>query len=326
MVLPALRRLVSNIVRTLEAPESEVKPESIDTFCVTGEVVAFPPLLRHIEASLGHPLVVLDPFEASRFDPGEAAPDPATRSAFARAVGLSLSGHLYTPNLLHTRFAQERVQATEKTQWWVVGLFALFAAVALGVNSWLGFRVRDSHSARADLTKRLAQYVPPLELKDIQALAVKAKTEQEGVARLCQDYLCLAVIREVFALTPPGVRLLSLDAELGAPSAREAAEGEAAEKAKREAGSGGQGTGGKEGGGSAAPKPKQSSSAKANRVVLEGVIPGDPQAAVTILTIYMHSLDRSLILRAPVLEETVTDVGEGDAVLRFRLRVSLADY
>lgn len=333
LVLPALKRLVANIERTLEYESGDLKAEGIDRLCVSGEIVAYKPVLDYIGAQLGCAMKVLDPFAGSHVAADVAVPESPGSAVLGQAAALALSESFPTANLLATQSERARAEATQSAQWWVVAIFVLLAAAALGANYGLGRALQRKQAERASLMERLAQAGPRVGLSDVEALALSARTEQARSAALCRDYQSLAVLGEVLAITPPAVRLLLLDADLSVvpgppPAAPTVLPGQGG--AARDGGPGAAGAATAPATSarldSAAPPVPPSGGrpavpTKTNSMTIEGVVPGDPQAALSHLAVFMHDLGRSQLLRDPQLEESTMDTGDGDSVLRFKLRV-----
>ncbi|MFP4476338.1 MAG: hypothetical protein ACLFOY_12330 [Desulfatibacillaceae bacterium] len=292
LMLPAVERLVRQLERTLAHHSGGLGYERVATIYVAGAVTAYPYFLKYISDQLGIECKPIDPLDpnlafASDIPPPSA---PGERADYSLALCAALSTNERTPNLLYTYENKEVDRAVSRIN---LGIFTGFIAcvvVALGLFLWQNGKVAEKQAEKQRLDRIYTSYEKLLDQADITALSQAVVARNRTVAEAGERYLPVALVKELAAVTPASVRLLSVTADF-AP-----AKGKDDDK-----------------------KP-----ARANLVV-EGIIPGDKAISEAALASYLWRLSASPVFASPTVQrnEAVAYPGEGQ-VLHFFLNVRAA--
>ena len=175
------------------------------------------PSLTTSGQSLGIKTEIMDPLgPANVFSTSVPPPlSMAERMPYTATLGLALSDNARTPNLLFTfKERQEQAAVTRINR----GIFSLFMSVVLFLGGFLIYQEylsRQKHAEISTLQLELAQYSPAVDQNLVMQTAAKVKNQQQILKRKASEYLGIAVLSELSALTPANIRLLSITADLG---------------------------------------------------------------------------------------------------------------
>ncbi len=217
---------------------------------------------------------------------------------FNEAVALALSSMDSTLNLKHT-YKQRAKNAAKIMASNLLALAALvLVALAVGSYLWGTSVVEDRSLTLKGLEAKLSQGASVDEIK-LQLMAGKAGMRQARVRDVVSRYRSLALLTEISDLVPEGVRILSLEFDLGVdPILIEANE------AKQEA--------------------KPDDAAPLREVLLDGIILADEREHETMLVRLMANLKSSLLFETVSVQKNDVEVfvPEG-AVMHFVIKASL---
>ena len=233
VVGPALQRLARNIERTLEYYATSLQERGISRVYASGVIAQSQVLSAAVGTHLGTEVVPLDPFVGCESRPGQVPPTLAERVLFTDAAAAALALSYRTPNLLLTQSDRAKHAGESRRSFGILTFLGVVFALCVGIELWQLRALRQSRAERGRLWRQLQGYEPAVEPESVQALVIKARSMRERYRDLSHQQLGVAVVGEVASLTPPEVRLLKLDADLGPTSAavereRRAEQGETA--------------------------------------------------------------------------------------------------
>ncbi len=217
MIRPAVERLVRQLERTFEHAANELGSESVEMIFFSGDICTNVMLIDFIRSQIGLRTALLDPMDPAL--PGVAniqVPESsADRLTYNLTIGLALCSDETAPNLLNT--FQQRDQAHRATVLnRNLAMAFLVAVLAMtGVLFWQQSVLKGKRAELADLRAKVETYRPRMDTTAIMVQAGKAKSRLAALGTLSRRYESLAVAREIALLTPPDVRLLSLNLNLG---------------------------------------------------------------------------------------------------------------
>lgn len=298
LVHSSLERLIRQVERTFEYRSRLGVGEPVERIFISGAANIREPIIDHISQSLGIKTEIMDPLGPANFF-STSVPPPlsmAERMPYTATLGLALSDNSRTPNLLFTfKERQEQAAVTRINR----GIFSLFLSVVLFLGGFLiyqGYVSRQKHAEISTLQLELAQYSPAVDQNLVMQTAAKVKNQQHILKRKASEYLGIAVLGELSALTPANIRLLSITADLGGiPEAQ----------------------------------PKETKSGQQSKVVskslvLDGIVRGESQNLESSLARFLLKLGSSPMFINPTIHsssyETYQDIGE---VLHFVLKIGL---
>ncbi len=220
---------------------------------------------------------------------------------FNEAVALALSSLESTLNLKHTY--KERAKNAVKVMVSNMVALATLLLVMLAVGSYLwGMSVVEDRSLTLKgLEARLSQGASVDEVK-LQLMAGKAGLRQTRVRDVVTRYRSLALLTEISDLVPDGVRILSLEFDLGLdPTLVKANEAKKVEQASN-----------------------PDDSAPVRNVVLDGIILAGEHGHETMLVRLMANLKSSLLFDSVLVQKSDVEVfvPEG-VVMHFIIKASL---
>jgi hypothetical protein len=201
-------------------------------------------------------------------------------------LGLALSDNSRTPNLLFTFKDKEEQAAVAHINRSIFWVFMSVVLILMSVFVWQEYSSRQKKAELSRLTQELAQYVPAVDQSSIMQLAARVKNQQSILREKANEYLGMAVLSELSALTPPNIRLISISADLGwmaEPQAKDTV------------------------------TPGQSKSV-AKSLVIDGIVKGDSQTFEASLARFLMKLESSPIFINPAIHsnapETYHEIGE----------------
>jgi hypothetical protein len=240
------------------------------------------------------------------FDPGtdfwEDTSPPSSlsdRLAYTAALGLALSSNSRTPNLIYTYRDKELEARVASINRGVFIAFMLTISLLSAFYLWQGRMMESNQRKLADLEQQLAQYKPLVDQNLVVQTASKVKAQNQVLKEQCKDYLAVAVLSDLSALTPSNIRLTGVVMDLGRAQP-DTTKGQQKSQGKEQA----QGSG--------------------KSVVVEGVVVGDRQSMEASLAQYLMKLGGSPIFVDPGVHSSVVEsYDEEGEVLRFTLKMGL---
>lgn len=288
MLMPAMERLIRQIERTFEHYNLNFHNEGIKKIYISGSVTSNQMIIDHIGSQLDLPIVVMDPFSApGSFTEMVKVPNGAAdKEGFVPAIGLALSNNRRTPNFLYTHQDKENAERVRNNNTRVLTACLIFLIFLIAVFSWQERRVDQKRIEVAKLNDKLLSFTPPAERDIVLALYAQTKNKRQAMKQMAARYAPVSMITELSKLTPPHIRLLSMDASFTPPSGTEA------------------GT-------------------IAGTLVLEGIVFSNEESFETLLTSYLFGLKGSPIFEKPQLINKRTIYYNGKEVLRFDAKLEL---
>ncbi len=291
MILPALERLVKQVERTFEYYFT-ISEKRVNKIYISSVMNLYKPMSEYIGKQLGFEN------EAEMLDigaAGAAALKGATlseRSAFIPAAGLALSDNSYTPNLLFTYKDREKAATVSRTN---VGTFVAFmsiVSVCALIYFYQGYALAKKKTVIAGLQKELSLNTPLVDRNMVTQLVAGVKERNRAVM---SRYMGMGLINELSALTPSSIRLTGVKIELGGvlPGYRG----------------------------------KESATATAENLRVDGVVTRERSAAEAALSGYMMKLDGSPVFNQIKVQsssyEEQKEGQKGASRLRFTLSMKV---
>jgi Tfp pilus assembly PilM family ATPase len=297
MVRPALERLIRQVERTFEFYARLGKGKPVERIFISGAVDIRGAIISNISHSLGIKTEIMDPLNPAIPFLTEAMP-PASISAralFTSTLGLALSNNSRTPNLLFTFVDKEEQAAVTRINRSIFVVFMSVISVLFIYFLWQGHVSNQRHAEISKLQQELTQLSPPVDENLVMQTAGMVKSEQRILKGRANEYLGIAVLSELAALTPANIKLISITSDFGRLQ-----EGPVKD---------------------ANPEQKKTVS---RSLVIDGIVQGDSGAWEASLAHYLMRLGSSLVFINPTVysstPETYQEVGE---VLHFILKMGL---
>jgi Tfp pilus assembly PilM family ATPase len=299
LVGPALERLVRQVERTFEYSSRLGRGESVEKIYISGTVNVCPAIIKYLGRSMAIETEIMDPLNPVNPSAWTVKPPAcfSERIPFTTALGLALSDSSRTPNLLFTFKDKEEHAAVSRINRSIFRTFLCVVLVLMSVFLWQEYSNRQKKAELARLNRELAQYSPIVDQNLITEIAARVKKQEKVLKEKASEYVGIAVLSELAALTPPNIRLIGITADLGwkqpEPQAKD--------------------TG----------VPGQSKNVTRS-LVIDGLVQGDSQAFEASLARFLMKLGSSPIFVNPTIHsnalETYQELGE---VLHFVLKMGL---
>lgn len=293
----AIDRLVRQIERTFEHFMNTMGGQSVHKIFFSGDICTNRHFLDVLSSQLGVECALLDPLGKLAERPGapRVRENQAKRLGFNLVCGLALCDKADTPNLLRTYKEKDQARRIIRQGNAVYAVFLVLAMACAGVWFWQHAQAQALRTELGAARTRLEALSPKLDETMLMSLAGDASAQQRRLKELSRKYEGLAAVLELGALTPEGVKLVSMNLELGPKPAAPGKDG--ARKTART-------------------QPKV--------LVLDGVVQGVPDMFDATLATYLARLRHSPLFEAPVVHtrEVQPLEGRGD-VLHFILHITL---
>jgi len=294
-----LERLLRQIERTFEFYSRAGRSEIIQKIFVSGAVNICGAVVDHIgQKGIGRieRIHYLDPANSFLTDLRPLG-SASERALYTSTVGLALSDNTRTPNLLFTFGDKEKQAAIARINRSIFVVFMSIMSILAGYFFWQEHVSSQKQKEISRLQQELALYSPLVDQNLITQTAAKVKSEQRLFKETANEYLGIAVLSELAALTPENIGLISITADLGRPPEVPAKD--------------------------VNPGQKKSIS---KTLVIDGIVMGDTQTLEASLARYLMRLGSSPVFVNPAVHtsnlETFQEVGEA---LHFILRMGLVD-
>ena len=292
MILPALKRLVRQVERTLRHFSLNYENARIGKIFISSGVNPHQRIVDYIGEELAIPTETLNPFaDSDNFLSLAPGPDqPSEQSAFVPAMGMALSSNARTPNFLYT---YKDKQKSARTQWVNRGVFAGFLLVmvlCIGVSFWQDRLVKDKEYRLGQLHQQLENITLRVDKNLILKLVAETQASRRGIKEIGKKYFGVAVISEITDLTPSSVRLISISTKLANSPGKK--------KGKKK-------------------------TSKSRILVLDGIVEGDRLILESTLAGYLMDLKNSPMLDQPKISKKSFERYKDKDVLRFTARLKL---
>jgi len=170
----------------------------------------------------------------------------------------------------------------------VYSAFVLFMAFCIGISFWQQQLIVHQKAQVANLRLKIDKSIVKIDKNLILKKVARYKNQGKRLRELSERYLGLAVISELFELTPPRIRLVSLIADLS-------------------------------------DVPGKKSKSKNKTVVVDGIVNGNSRTFEASLAEYMLRLIDSPMIETSRIEKSAVEYLGEKEVLRFMARLVLVD-
>jgi type IV pilus assembly protein PilM len=220
MILPALERLVRQMERTIRHFTLNFENARVEKIYVSSGIEPHPRILDYIGDELGLPIEVVDPFaEGERFNVQAVPPESSSeKSSFAPALGMALASNAITPNFLHTHSEKRQAALTRNIN---RGMIFCFLALLLACTGWIFWQeqqIKEKDFKKLSLQNQLSSFDVRVDKNLILKIVDRIRAQNRNLQGIGNNFLGVAVLGEVANSTPATVRLLSINARLGAPA------------------------------------------------------------------------------------------------------------
>lgn len=287
-VLPAVERLVKQVERTIAHFSMHFNQPGVGEILISGRVTGNPVIISHIGSQLGVPVNVLNPFPSPHpFTQKVTIPEfPAVKESFVPAVGIGLSSNDLTPNFLFTYRDREKRDRARKIRIGISAACIGFLALLLCGFLWQENRITVRAEEVVRLTRNRDAFNVPLTRELVMALYAKVNQNRNRISTLSRRYFSAAVMAEVSHLVPPGIQLITLRADMAAPST-------------------------------------PASRKTAPSLVIEGIVTGEKIRFETELASYLLNMEASPLFSNPVVKNKRLQFLDDRQVLRFSIQLEL---
>jgi Tfp pilus assembly PilM family ATPase len=289
LMLPALERLVRQVERTFEHFSANFENERVGKIFISSGIRPHQRIVNYIGDQLGLARESIDPFAVdNRFLGDITGPGSVPeRESFVPAMGMALSNNLLTPNFLFTYKEKAKAASTRLLSRISLGVFVLLMALCVGLFFWQG-RANDQKGIEiTQLKNKLNTYKPIVNQNIILKLVDQTKQKNETYREYSKKFIGIVVLREISNLTPSNIRLLNINAQLGA-------------------------------------NPESTEENQEKILILEGIILGNRLEFETSLAEYLIKLKDSPLFNQPIIDKKSSGFYDNKEVLRFTARLKLA--
>ncbi|UCF93096.1 MAG: pilus assembly protein PilM [Desulfobacterales bacterium] len=293
LILPALRRLVKQVERTIRHFSSNHDNARVEKIYISSGVRPHRRVFNYISAELGLPAETINPFDAGpnflTRTPGPEA--PSEQSSYAPAMGMALADNSRTPNFLFTHKDKQKVARSQRINRTIFAGFVLLMALCVGISFWQEQIVREKDAQRVRLRHQLEDFDVRVDKNLIIKLVDEFRKKNQASKKISQKYLGLAVISEISKLTPSEIRLLSISAQLGPWPPKKSS--------------------------------PQGKTAPSKLLTLDGVIQGERVGLESSLAGYLMQLRDSPLFDQPAVRKKSFEFLDNKEVLRFTTQLNL---
>jgi len=297
--LAVIERLVRQLTRTFEYCNTNFKTPPVSRILTSGECTVNDAILRAIEARIGIPCLVLDPFTPQIFRGGIEAPVSA-RANLLVAAGLSLSDKATTANFLFTH-AERFVEAATNRVNSMIAIASI--GLTIGTGAFFAWQYHVGLAKRATVASMRAELERKYQAEPRSRSSEYASQTIERVSQFHQEskkkverFKLIVLMSELTKKIGPEIRLTDLTVELAMATEPLTKTKEAA---KKEA-------------------PRQGS------VRLNGYIVAPPDSQEFILMNLLKMMSSLTLLADPLLTAKESTVVQDQAVLRFEINLKTA--
>lgn len=292
MILPALERLVRQLERTIRHFALNFENARVEKIYVSSGIEPHPRILDYIGDELGLPIEVIDPFaEGEHFNTQPAPPKSTSeRSSFAPALGMALASNAITPNFLHTHRDKRQASITRNIN---RGMIFCFLALLLACTGWVFWQeqqIKDKDLKKLSLQNQLSSFDVRVDKNLILKLVDRIRAQNRDLQGIGNNFLGVAVLGEVANSTPASVRLLSINARLGA---------------------------------SASPAPAGKPQTLKKMLVLEGFVFGERTTLEADLAAYLMAFKNSPLFKQTTISKKSLEMIDNQPVIRFTAEIEL---
>ncbi len=293
MIRPALERMVRQVERTIRHFALNFDNTRVEKIFVSSGVRPHPRILDYIGDELDLPIEIINPFGGGAdLTALKALPEQvAEQSAYAPAMGMAMASNAFTPNFLHTHKDKTSAASSRRINRAIGVAFALLALVAAGVAFWQDQHIREKNLQKHSLQTQLAAIDVRVDRTLILKLVEQIRSQNQGLQGIGTNFIGIGVLGEVANITPPNVRLLTLNARIG-EGEKPTTPGAKAEAFKRV-------------------------------LVMDGIISGDRMNLESELASYLMLLKTSPLFKQPTITRKTAETFDNRPVIRFTAQMEL---
>ncbi len=212
---PALLRLIEQVQESLQEFSTSQEGRRVSQVYLVGPAAGGALLAEELGAGLGMPCQIFDPLFSLEAD--VALPiDAASRSCFAPALGLALSGSESSPNFLQMGSHEDKKESVLDRPP-VFSALLLLMVFCLSASFWQSNAISRRQMTLAELDQRLAAFIPP-DGNSIENARTRALRSLENLTGHGLRLQSNAVLEELLRLVPDGIFLEKVSAEFGPPA------------------------------------------------------------------------------------------------------------
>ncbi|CAB1061472.1 hypothetical protein D1BOALGB6SA_6245 [Olavius sp. associated proteobacterium Delta 1] len=288
MILPALKRLVRQVERTLRHFSLNYENARVGKIYISSGVNPHERIRDYIGEELGIPTETLNPFvDSSTFVSLTPSPEHLSeQNSFVPAMGIALSSNMLTPNFLYTYKDKQKAARNQRINRGVMVGFLLVMILCVGVSLLQKSTLDEKENQKRQSQQQLENISVRVDQSLVLKLVDDIQSKNREIQLIGQRYFGVAVVGEITDLTPANVRLLSLTAQLGDDPANEKSE-------------------------------------KGRNLILSGVVRGDRMTLESTLAGFLMELQNSPLFDQPTISKKSFERYEGVEVLKFTARLKL---
>lgn len=299
-IASAVERLVRQLERTMDHFANTLGYPAVSRMFLSTPGGCLQPLVDEFGRQVGIPCAALNS-QRGPATPGaelDMAKMPTDCAEAQWAVGLSLSDDARTQNCVNTFRERKEARRRERIRMAVaVGSIAVVLCTAV-FASFQGAALLSARSDRDALRQQLSAYGETLDKPRLLAASAKGKALRLAVQSMSRRQVSVALLAELAAVTPAGVRLsglrlTQLDLAGQTPGSKDS-------KGK-----------------SAQPQDKPGDAAATAMAVVTGVVSGDMLQREAMLADFLYRLERSPMVLSVTVEKKAPEAGTATESLQF---------
>lgn len=301
-IASAVERLVRQLERTMDHFANTLGYPAVSRMFLSTPGGCLQPLVDEFGRQVGIPCAALNS-QRGPATPGaelDIAKLPSDCAEAQWAIGLSLSDDARTQNCVNTFRERKEARKHERIRMAVaVGSIVVVLCTAV-FASFQGAILLSARSDRDALRQQLAAYGETLDKPKLLAASAKGKALRLAVQSMSRRQVSVALLAELAAVTPSGVRLSGLRlTQLDQPGQTQGAK-DAKGKAAQQPG-----------------KPDDAAAQATAMAVVTGVVSGDMLQREAMLADFLYRLERSPMVLSVTVEKKAPEAGASTESLQF---------
>ncbi len=306
MVTPALERLLRQVEMTFKHYTVTLGHGAVRQMFVSGPLSPSRFLLDYFSDNLDMPVQTLDPLANRRvFHPSMLDPDlnSSARGTMRLSTAAAISNNALTPNLLYTYKEKELTnKSNHANKMLLIACLCIFI-VMCGVFGWQILSRSAKHVRIAQLRDQLSAQETNVDMATLRSSSTKATLNLQYVRQYAAKNQGVALLNEIFLITPDDIRLSSVSIQLGSTPASPDTSGKAPKTEKK----------------------NESPLIRAKLVVIDGFVFGVSESQESELAGYMAILNQSKLISNSNISLTQKETApSGEGVLRFVITAEIS--
>lgn len=293
MICPALKRLVRQLEITLDHYYAKFGSRETGKIYLSGQISTYRPFAEYIAEHLKVPAESADPFTSLKPALGKYLPENASeRLDFTLAAGMGVSDKSLTPNFIFPYKEKEKIEKIQRMNRLIYACFFFAMIICGGIYYWQDHLLTKKKAELQRLHYQIQSSGLNIDKNVIVKKVSDIRRSRRTLRAYSRKYRMIALISEISELTPSYIRLNSISANLGTPSA--------------------------------VGKQEENQHEIIKTVNLKGIVLGDPLTLEKKLSDYLAGLNKSRIFDRPVIEEKSAGYLEDKKVLQFAANLELS--